>query len=54
MSLIRLGNFNSLPNFLDWSNWKASADDNSKVAQITEFVLDRLENIVEKGENAGY
>ena len=48
--------FNPLPNdnFLDWAKFKAFADDNSNVAKITIFVCDRLEKIVEKGENAGY
>ena len=49
---------NSLPNniFLDWSKLKALADDNLKikVAKIMISLLDRVENIVEKGENAGY
>ena len=47
---------NSLPNdkILDLSNFKAFADDILKVVQITICVSDRVENIVGKGENAGY
>ena len=47
---------NSLPNnkFLDWSNFKAYADDKINVTETLKFVLGRVENIVEKGENAGY
>ena len=48
--------FNPLPNdkFLDWSKLKAVADDKSNVAAKLKFVLGRVENIVGKGENAGY
>ena len=48
--------FNSLPNdkILDWSKLSAYADDNMKVTEKLKFVLVRVENIVEKGENAGY
>ena len=47
---------NPLPNdkFLDWSKLKAVADDKSNVAAKLKFVLGRVENIVGKGENAGY
>ena len=47
--------FNSLPNdtFLDQIQ-KHFADDSSNVAEMVIFVFDRDENIVEKGENAGY
>ena len=38
----------------DSSKLKAFADDNIKVTQTLTFVLGRVENIVEKGENAGY
>ena len=46
----------SLPNdkILHWSKFKAFADDISNVAQMTKLGLDRLGNIVGKGENAGY
>ena len=47
---------NSLSNdkFVDCSKLKAIADDKSNVAEKLEFVLGRVESIVEKGENAGY
>ena len=47
---------NSLPNdkFLDWSNLKAFPDDKLKVPEKLKFVLGKVENIVGKGENAGY
>ena len=38
---------------LVWSNLKALADDNSKVVKMMIYVLDRVQNIVGKGENAG-
>ena len=43
-----------LPNekFLDWSKLKAFADDEIKVLKMMNFVLNRVENIVGKGENA--
>ena len=48
--------FNSLPNnkILDWSKFKAFADDKINMTEKFKFVLGRIENIVEKGENAGY
>ena len=47
---------NSLPNdkILDWSQLKAFADDKLNLAEKFEYVLGRVENIVGKGENAGY
>ena len=47
---------NSLPNdkILDWSKLKAFADDKITVIEKLWFVLGRIENIVGKGENAGY
>ena len=41
---------NPLPNekMLDWS--KASADSKLNVSQIVQFLFDRVDNIVEKGE----
>ena len=47
---------NSLPNnkILDWSKRKAFADDKIKLPKMMIFVFDRVENIVGKGENAGY
>ena len=46
----------SLPNYkiLDLSKLKAFADDNLNVNQKLKFALGRVENIVAKGENAGY
>ena len=47
---------NPLPDdkILDWSKLKAFADDKINVAEKLDFVLGRIENIVGKGENAGY
>ena len=47
---------NSLPsdNILNQSKFKAFADDNINVTQKLKFVLEKTENIVGKGENAGY
>ena len=39
---------------LDWSKSKAFADDNLNRSQKLKFALGRVENIVGKGENAGY
>ena len=46
----------TLPNdkILDSSKLKAFADDKIMVAQKLRFVFGRVENIVGKGENAGY
>ena len=48
--------FNPLPNnkILDWSKLKALADDKINVTEKVKYVLGRAENIVGKGENAGY
>ena len=48
--------FDSLPNekFLDWSKLKAFPDDKISVNQKLKFDIGRVENIVGKGENAGY
>ena len=53
---IQLNCFNSLPDdrILDWSKLKAFADDNINVTKKLKFVVGRIENIVGKGENAGY
>ena len=40
-------------NNVDWSKFKALADDNLNAAHLMEFVFDSEENIVGKGENAG-
>ena len=48
--------FNSLPydTILDWSKLKAFADDKINVTEKLKVLLERVENIVGKGENAGY
>ena len=50
------GRRNSLPNdkVLDQSNSKDFADDKINVTCVTNFVMGSVENIVGKGENAGY
>ena len=52
----RLQPFNSLPNhkILDKCKLKTFADDKINVNKNLKFVLGRVENIVGKGENAGY
>ena len=56
ISIFYSSTFNSLLNnrILDWSTFKAFADDNSNLNQKLKFALGRVENIVGKGENAGY
>ena len=51
---MKLHPFNSLPNnkFLDSSKLKAFADDKISVTHKLKFVFARLEEVVEKGENA--
>ena len=39
---------------LDWSKFKANADNKINVAQNLIFFQGRVENILGKGENAGY
>ena len=48
--------FNPLPGDknLDWSKLKAIADNNLNVAKMIISLYDRVENIMGKGENAGY
>ena len=48
--------FNSLPNdkFSDWSKVKAFEDDKLNLAEKMKIVLERVENIEGKGENAVY
>ena len=50
------GRIISVPNnkIFDWSKLKAFADNKIKVLEKMIFVFDRFENIVGKGENAGY
>ena len=45
-----------LPNdkLFDWFKFKEFTEDQINVTQISKFVLSRVENIVGKGENAGY
>ena len=38
----------------DWTKFKANANAKLNVAKMMISVFDRVENIVEKGENAGY
>ena len=38
---------------LEWTKLKVFSDLNSDVAKMIKFVLKRVENVVEKGENAG-
>ena len=48
--------FKPLPNdkFLDWSIFKAFADDKINVNKKLKYRLGRVENILGKGENVGY
>ena len=48
--------FNALPDdkILDLTKLKAFANDKLNIAKMTVFLYDRVENIVGKGENAGY
>ena len=48
--------FNFLPDdkILDWSKLKAFADEKINETEKMKFVFGRVENIVGKGENAGY
>ena len=39
---------------VDWSSLKESADNKIYVNEKSKFVLGRVENIMGKGENAGY
>ena len=43
-----------IENNIDWSKSKAFADDKINVIQKLKFLLNMIENIVGKGENAGY
>ena len=47
--------FNALPNdkILDWSKLKAFEDDKINETEKLKFVLESVENMVGKGENAG-
>ena len=50
-----LQHINPSPNdkTISWSKIKAFADDKIKIAKMFIFIFDMVENIVEKGENAG-
>ena len=48
------GNGLTLHKFLDLSKLNAFAEDKIKVTQYLKFVLESIENIVERGEYAGY
>ena len=54
--ILHLDTFTSLPNkkILDRSKRKAFADENVNMAENLKFCLGSVENIVGKGENAGY
>ena len=39
---------------LDWSKLKASAENSVNVAKMAKCVIDKIENIVVIGENAGF
>ena len=60
MTLLEKGltftSLNSLPNnkILDYSKFKAFAEDKVILTKTLNFVLGRAENFVGKGENAGY
>ena len=47
---------NPLPHdkILDWSKFKALADDKINATQNLKFVLEKVKNILEKGENVVY
>ena len=53
---LTIPSFNSVPNGRNvaQSKLKACADDKSNVAKMMISLSDRIENIVGKGENAGY
>ena len=48
--------FNSLPNKknLDWTKLKTFADDKMNLNEKLKLVFGKVENVVGKGENAGY
>ena len=56
LHLIKKLCFNNLKNdnILDLSKLRAVVDDNLNVTEKLKFALGRVENIVRKGENAGY
>ena len=54
-ALFPLPLFNSLPNkkLLDWSKFEGFVNDKINVNEKLKFILERVENIVGKGEKAG-
>ena len=54
--MFTLSAINSSPNnvILDWSKFKAFADDEINVTQKLKFVKEMVEKIMGKGENAGH
>ena len=56
MLKLQISVFNSLPKhkILGMTKLEAFADDKINIAQMMISVFDRVENIVGKGENAGY
>ena len=54
--LVQSDLINCLPNnkVLDWFKLNAHADNKKNVTQKMKFISERVENIWEKGENAGY
>ena len=51
---ICLSLYQTTKKFLDWFSLKDLAGDKKNVTEKLKFVLGRIENIVGKGENAGY
>ena len=53
---LKMGGVNPIPSnkFSDWSKKKTFADNTINVTQKQKFFLELVENIVGKGENAGY
>ena len=53
---VKVNLFDSLPDdkILDWSKLKACADYKINANKKSKFAFGRVENIVIKGENAGY
>ena len=52
--ILRADRHNHLDCGLDWSNLKAFQDDKIELTQKLKFSLGKEENILGKGENAGY
>ena len=52
--LLTLYQMTKFDKILDWSTLKAFADDKINETEKLKFILEKVENIVGKGENAGY